>query len=66
MKRNVAILVFDEVEVLDFAGPYEVFAAADKRHGGDAFNVCSLHVVRRLLGAEAADETARHMEYRQS
>jgi transcriptional regulator GlxA family with amidase domain len=24
-KRNVAILVFDEVEVLDFAGPYEVF-----------------------------------------
>ena len=26
--RNVAILVFDEVEVLDFSGPYEVFNVA--------------------------------------
>jgi transcriptional regulator GlxA family with amidase domain len=26
--RNVAILVFDEVELLDFAGPHEVFTAA--------------------------------------
>ena len=25
-KRNVGILIFDEVEVLDFAGPYEVFS----------------------------------------
>jgi transcriptional regulator GlxA family with amidase domain len=25
--RNVAILIFDGVEILDFAGPYEVFAA---------------------------------------
>jgi transcriptional regulator GlxA family with amidase domain len=25
-KHNVGILVFDEVEVLDFAGPYEVFS----------------------------------------
>ena len=28
--RNVAILVFDDVEVLDFAGPYEVFNAASE------------------------------------
>lgn len=26
--RNVAIMVFEEVEVLDFAGPYEVFSVA--------------------------------------
>jgi transcriptional regulator GlxA family with amidase domain len=26
--RNVGILVFDEVEVLDFCGPFEVFASA--------------------------------------
>jgi hypothetical protein len=26
--RNVAILVFDDVEILDFAGPYEVFNVA--------------------------------------
>lgn len=25
-KRNVAVFVFDQVEVLDFAGPYEVFS----------------------------------------
>ncbi|MCC7209056.1 MAG: DJ-1/PfpI family protein, partial [Anaerolineae bacterium] len=34
--RNVAILIFDEVEVLDFAGPFEVFGVAgayrDERH----------------------------------
>jgi transcriptional regulator GlxA family with amidase domain len=26
--RNVAIVIFDEVEVLDFAGPFEVFSVA--------------------------------------
>ncbi|MEX1029171.1 MAG: hypothetical protein WDZ91_03885 [Paenibacillaceae bacterium] len=25
--RNVAILIFDQVEVLDFTGPFEVFIA---------------------------------------
>jgi transcriptional regulator GlxA family with amidase domain len=30
MRRNVAILVFDDVEVLDFAGPFEVFAVTDE------------------------------------
>src|SRR5204862_3288584 len=39
MKRNVAIFIFDEVEVLDFAGPLEVFAVADELQGGDTFNV---------------------------
>ena len=37
-KRNVAILIWDGVELLDFSGPGEVFAAA--RVGGEAaFNV---------------------------
>ena len=26
--RNVAILIFDDVEVLDFCGPFEVFSVA--------------------------------------
>ncbi len=39
MKKNVAILLFDEVEVLDFAGPYEVFAVTDELRGHDTFNV---------------------------
>lgn len=38
MKRNVAILVFDEVEVLDFAGPFEVFAVADELHDHTVFH----------------------------
>jgi transcriptional regulator GlxA family with amidase domain len=39
MRKNVAILVFDEVEVLDFAGPFEVFSVADGLQGGDTFAV---------------------------
>ena len=35
-KRNVAIVVHEGVELLDFAGPGEVFAAAER---GTAFNV---------------------------
>ena len=30
MRRNTAILIFDNVEVLDFAGPFEVFAVTDE------------------------------------
>jgi len=37
-KKNVAILVFDEVEVLDFAGPFEVFAVADELHSHEPFH----------------------------
>ena len=32
MRRTIAILLFDDVEVLDFAGPFEVFAVADEIH----------------------------------
>lgn len=31
--KNVAILIFDEVEVLDFCGPYEVFSVTGGRGG---------------------------------
>ncbi len=42
MKKNVAILVFDDVEVLDFAGPFEVFAVADELSGHTAFHTFTL------------------------
>lgn len=42
MKRHVAILVFDEVEVLDFAGPFEVFAVADELHEHAVFHTFTL------------------------
>lgn len=36
MPRSVAILLFNDVDVLDFAGPYEIFAATGQRSGGAA------------------------------
>lgn len=39
MKKNIVILLFDDVEVLDFAGPFEVFAVADELLGHTVFNV---------------------------
>lgn len=39
---RVAILLFDEVEVLDFAGPFEVFAAARTSHDDPAFEVLTV------------------------
>ncbi len=37
--RNVAILIFDDVEVLDFCGPFEVFAATGRHNRPVPFNV---------------------------
>ncbi len=32
MSLNIGIYVYDDVEVLDFAGPYEVFTTATRMH----------------------------------
>jgi transcriptional regulator GlxA family with amidase domain len=37
--RNVAIIVFDDVEELDFVGPLEVFGVAERLHPG-SFRTC--------------------------
>ncbi|WP_077923353.1 DJ-1/PfpI family protein [Spirosoma sp. 209] len=37
--RNVAILLFNEIEVLDFAGPFEVFGVADRKADPKPFQV---------------------------
>ena len=37
--RNLAILIFDEVEVLDFCGPFEVFSVANRFTDSPAFRV---------------------------
>lgn len=34
MTRTIGIFVFDDVEVLDFTGPYEVFTCAARVHAG--------------------------------
>ena len=37
--RNVAILIFNEVEVLDFCGPFEVFSITGRWDNSNPFNV---------------------------
>ncbi|MCA9130182.1 MAG: DJ-1/PfpI family protein [Planctomycetales bacterium] len=36
---NVAILIFDDIEILDFCGPYEVFSVANRDAKYQLFNV---------------------------
>jgi transcriptional regulator GlxA family with amidase domain len=52
-RRTVAIYVFDDVEVLDFAGPFEVFSVAGRRQGLDPFDVFT-------VAKEAGPVTARN------
>jgi transcriptional regulator GlxA family with amidase domain len=40
--RQVAIAIFDEVEVLDFAGPFEVFGVCGRRSGPVPFEVYTI------------------------
>lgn len=38
-QRNLAIVIFDDVEVLDFCGSFEVFSVTGKRDGSNPFQV---------------------------
>jgi transcriptional regulator GlxA family with amidase domain len=40
--RNVGILIFQDVEVLDFCGPFEVFSVAGRQIAPGAFNVFTI------------------------
>ncbi len=40
--RKLAILLFDDVEVLDFCGPFEVFSVANRFTDPPAFNVLTV------------------------
>jgi transcriptional regulator GlxA family with amidase domain len=40
--RTLAILLFDDVEVLDFCGPFEVFAVANRFTDPPAFHVVTV------------------------
>lgn len=41
-KRRVGIVIFDDVEVLDFCGPFEVFSVTGEREGLAPFEVCTI------------------------
>lgn len=45
MPQRIAIYVFDDVEVLDFAGPYEVFTTAARVHARRSGNTAALFEV---------------------
>jgi transcriptional regulator GlxA family with amidase domain len=49
--RNVAILVFDDVEILDFAGPYEVFNVASDTTRPPAFYVYTVGISHMPVAA---------------
>ena len=49
--RNTAILLYKDVEVLDFAGPFEVFNTADTAYGEKHFNVFTVAEHKDLLEA---------------
>jgi transcriptional regulator GlxA family with amidase domain len=51
MKKHVAILVFDDVEILDFAGPFEVFAVTDELRAHDEFHVFTVSELRATIRA---------------
>ena len=60
-RRNVAIFVFDDVEVLDFAGPYEVFAVSDELHDHSLFNVYA--VAEHRTAVEAKNQLSLNPSY---
>ncbi|HUI69159.1 MAG TPA: DJ-1/PfpI family protein [Spirochaetia bacterium] len=47
--RNVSILVFDDVEVLDFSGPYEVFNVAAASAAPPPFSVFSVGITGEAI-----------------
>ncbi|MGD1897789.1 MAG: DJ-1/PfpI family protein [Phormidesmis sp.] len=51
--RNVAGLLFEAVEVLDFAGPFEVFSITGKRDGSTPFNVYTVAEKSPILARNA-------------
>jgi transcriptional regulator GlxA family with amidase domain len=50
-KKNIAILLFDGAEVLDFAGPFEVFSVASNLRDDKLFNVFTIARQKRAITA---------------
>lgn len=49
--QTIGILLFDDVEVLDFAGPFEVFSVTRDEHEGRPFNVVTLSETGEMITA---------------
>ena len=51
-KRNTAILLFDDVEVLDFAGPFEIFSVTNELNDDKLFQVYTVSLTRAAVRAK--------------
>jgi len=51
-KRILGIVIFDDVEVLDFAGPFEVFSVTNEHNDNDLFNVILISVNEEIINAK--------------
>lgn len=51
MKKNVGVLIFDEAEVLDFAGPFEVFSVTSQLNNFEPFQVFTLSLTNSPVTA---------------
>jgi transcriptional regulator GlxA family with amidase domain len=58
--RHVGILIFDEVEVLDFCGPFEVFAVTGRREQLDLFHVHTVARSRPVLARGGLSVNPQH------
>jgi len=62
-QRNVAIVIFDEVEVLDFAGPYEVFSTTGSQDEVKPFNVYTVTVADEIKPVLARNALSVNPDY---
>lgn len=46
--KSIGMLLFDDVELLDFAGPLEVFGAANYAKGGDLFSIETIGLQKEI------------------
>lgn len=51
-QRNVAILLFNDVEVLDFAGPFEVFSVTSELNEDKPFRVYTIAETKETIRAK--------------
>jgi transcriptional regulator GlxA family with amidase domain len=61
MPRRVAVLLFDNVEVMDFAGPFEVFGVTGQREGKALFDVFT--VAREMRPVLARNNLSVNPDY---
>ena len=60
-RARVAILIFDGVEVLDFAGPFEVFGVARTSYGDFACEVFTVALEQREISARNGLRIVPHL-----